>query len=164
MLALRSRPAGVISNRPLLHRLKTGVVSDVGKGVQDASGDGRLSRRDLWEPGGAIPPGDPISPPTRTPTSVRSRATRSRQSGRVERARWRCSSGRPPATTPSLGWPPTWGFGSMRPGWRRPVVNALAATRLDRVVHPLPDIVPLSVRSCVNPLLTPCPCGGGHKV
>jgi hypothetical protein len=44
MLALRSRPAGVISNRPLLHWLKTVVVSDVGKGAQDASGRDRGRR------------------------------------------------------------------------------------------------------------------------
>src|SRR3982074_1329679 len=44
MLALRSRPAGVISNHPLLHWLKTVVVSDVGKGAQDASGRDRGRR------------------------------------------------------------------------------------------------------------------------
>jgi hypothetical protein len=44
MLALRSRPAGVISNHPLLHWLKTVVVSDVGKGAHDASGRDRGRR------------------------------------------------------------------------------------------------------------------------
>src|SRR6266540_3149845 len=51
VLALRSRPAGVISNRPLLHWLKTVVVSDVGKGALDASGGDRGRRSaapDLW--------------------------------------------------------------------------------------------------------------------